>query len=285
MSATWSDRALPAAARTATRVEIAADAGLALLVLALYLPVLAELASVWWSVPYYSYGVLVPCFSAYLAWQARGATAPRVFAPRGLVVLAAGLALGTAGTLAASLTLCTLSLPVVLYGAVWATRGPARARRVRFPVAFLACMAPLPDGALAALSLPLQRLAAVVAEHALRALGMPAVRDDLFVALPSVTLHVTEACNGLRFLLAMLVLGVAFAATVTPRPGRRAAIVLAAAALAVVANLVRVTGTGVMAEVWGAQAAVGTTHVVWGKVVYGAALVPFVGLVLLLRRP
>jgi exosortase/archaeosortase family protein len=60
--------------------------------------------------------------------------------------------------------------------------------------------------------------------------------------------------------------------------------VAAALAIAVVANLARVTGTGVMAELWGARAAVGLPHIVWGKVVYVAALVPFVALVVVMRR-
>ena len=34
----------------------------------------------------------------------------------------------------------------------------------------------------------------------------------------------------------------------------------------------------------GARAAIGLPHIVWGKVVYVAALVPFVGLVLIMRR-
>jgi exosortase/archaeosortase family protein len=67
------------------------------------------------------------------------------------------------------------------------------------------------------------------------------------------------------------------------RPGRRVALVVAALALSILANLARVTGTGVMAELWGAHAAIGLPHVLWGKVVYAAALVPFAGVVLRLR--
>jgi exosortase len=173
---------------------------------------------------------------------------------------------------------------VVLMGLALARLGPGSARRLAFPIGFLVFMAPLPDRVVTAISPPLQHMAAVVAEHALRALGIPTVRHELFVKIPSVTLHVTEDCTGLRFLLAMLVVGVACAALTQRRPLRRLTIVLAAAGLAVLANLMRVTGTGVMAEIWGARAAMGLPHVVWGKVVYGAMLVPFAGLVLLMRR-
>ena len=53
--------------------------------------------------------------------------------------------------------------------------------------------------------------------------------------------------------------------------------------IALLANLARVTGTGVLAELWGASAAMGLPHIVWGKVVYAVALVPFVGLILFMR--
>ena len=57
-----------------------------------------------------------------------------------------------------------------------------------------------------------------------------------------------------------------------------------AVAVALVANWLRVAGTGMMAELYGREAAEGLTHVVWGKIVYGAMLVPFALLVLALRR-
>ena len=272
-------------------METVAAGALGAAALVLYLPVLRDLVVVWRDVSYYSYGFLIPLFSAYLAWDALRAsptpTSDEATArpvPAGFLIAAAGLAALGLGVTAGSLTLRALSLPVVLVGLVRALFGAAHARRLAFPIGFLVFMAPLPDGALPALSLPLQRLAAVVAEHALRALGVSVVRHDLFLMLPRVTLHVTEACNGLRFLLAMVVIGTAFAGALRLSMRGRVGLVLTALALAIVANFVRVTGTGVMAEIWGPGAAMGLTHIVWGKVVYAAALVPFAGLVLVLRR-
>lgn len=279
------------AAASRRRTDISAAAVLGIAVLALYVPVFRELCALWLYGTYYSYGVLVPIFSGYLAWDAlradarehRGAGRAEIDTG-GFVIMAAGLAALGLGTAVGSLALRTLSLPMVLMGAVVATLGRVMARRLAFPIGFLVFMTPLPGGVLPALSLPLQRFAAFVAEHALRALGIAVERDDLFVTLPSVTLHVTEACNGLRFLLAMLVVGAAFAGTTQRRPLRRAVVLGAAVSIAVVANLARVTGTGVMAELWGARAAMGLPHVVWGKIIYGLALVPFLAVVLVMRR-
>lgn len=277
-----------AASRRRTDTTAAAVLGAA--VVALYVPVLRELFALWMHGTYYSYGVLVPIFSAYLVWDVlrddarRNGGAASELDTWGFVVMAAGLGTLGLGVAAGSLTLRALSLPVTLMGAAITTLGPALARRLVFAIGFLLFMTPLPEGVLPAVSPPLQQFAAVVAEHALSALGISVVRDGLFLILPSVTLHVTEACNGLRFLLAMLVVSAAFAGTTQRRPTRRAVIVVAAVSIAVVANLVRVTGTGVMAELWGARAAVGLPHMVWGKAVYGGALAPFVALVVIMRR-
>jgi len=54
--------------------------------------------------------------------------------------------------------------------------------------------------------------------------------------------------------------------------------------MALVANLVRVAGTGFIAYHYGAAAASGAAHVVWGKVVYLTMLVPFALGVIALRR-
>jgi exosortase len=268
------------------RAESVGAAALAAAAILLYVPVMRDLFLLWRDVPYYSYGFLVPVFSAYLAWDARRVVAASlpVPAPVGLVMLGAGLATLALGGAAGSLSARTLSMPVVALGVVMATQGIARARALGFAIGFLALMTPLPDGAIPALSLPLQRLAAVVAEHALRVLGIHVVRHDLFLALPGVTLHVTEACNGLRFLLAMIVVGIAFAGTTQRRALTRAGVIVAALAVAIVANLVRVTGTGVLAVLWGPAAALGMIHLAWGKLVYAMMLVPFAAVVLFLRR-
>jgi exosortase len=273
------------AAARRPRVELVA-AALGIALVALYAPVVRALVALWTEIPYYSYGFLVPLFSAYLAWDARGELASHPPAPSrsGLGFLAAGLAVLVAGMLTGSLTAQTVSLPLVITGALVLTTGPARTRPLAFPLAFLVFMAPLPEHVLPALSLPLQQVAAVVGEWMLWLGGVPVTRRGLYLMLPSVTLHITEACNGLRFMLAMVVVGVAFAAITQTGWRRRALVVAGALAAALVGNWLRVAGTGIMAELYGHEAAGGLAHVVWGKIVYAAMLVPFAMLVVALRR-
>jgi exosortase len=261
-------------------------AGLALPAV-LYGPVVADLVRVWATVPYYSYGFLVPIFSAWCLWDARrqlSRPAPE-WSAAGLALLLGGLGLLLAGTALSSLTLAALSPPVGLAGAARLALGRRGFAAAVFPLGFLAFMAPLPDALIPAVSLPLQHLAAWFTGHALAVLGIPVTRDGLSIHIPGVVLHVTEACNGLRFLLAMIVLGTAVAWATQRRTGRRAAVLGLAVVVGITANLVRVAGTGVLAHHWGPEAAIGFFHLAYGKVVYLLMLAPFLVGVLVLRRP
>lgn len=268
-------------------VRVAGTAGILAAVLALiYAAVIVRLSIVWFTVPYYSYGFLVPVFSAWAAWEAgrRLDRRPRRWDRRWLIVIAAGLGFLTAGEALHSLTLSALSIPVTLAGLGLFALGWPSFRPLTFPLAFLAFIAPLPDAVIAAISPALQRAAAWFAAVSLRIAGVPAVRADLTIVLPTLTIEVTEACNGLRFLLAMVVVGTAFAWASQSGAARRVAVVVLAVAVAVVANLLRVAGTGFIAYHWGPAAASGFYHVVYGKLVYVAMLLPFALGVLWLRR-
>jgi exosortase len=274
-------------ARTAPRRALLAGGVLAAGALALlYAPVVRDLLDAWSRISYHTYGFFIAPFSVWLAWESRDRAigAPIVRWRPGLAVAAAGLGLLALGTDTESLALRALSLPVTLAGVGLFALGPDGFRPFAFPVGFLALMTPLPHPALMALSLPLQWIASAFTTVALNVIGIPAVRDGLFITLPDVVLHVSEDCNGLRFLLAMAVIGVAFGALTQRTLRARLLVVALALVTGLVANLLRVAGTGVVAHVWGREAASGLAHLVYGKTVYLVTMVPFVLAVIWLRR-
>jgi len=268
-------------------LRVVSFASIAVLVMAgLYGAVLRDLVGVWTTQPYYSYGFLVPLFSAWASWDARDSLrgVHPTWSWLGLGLAGAGLALLATGDATGSLTMRALSLPAVLAGALLLVIGPGRFTALLFPVLFLAFMAPLPADVIPAISHPLQGLAAWFTAHALPVVGIPAVLDGFSVRIPGYVLDVNESCNGLRFLLAMIVIGAALAWSTRTGSLRRFGIVALAVVVALVANLVRVAGTGFIAYHYGAAAASGAAHVVWGKVVYLTMLVPFALGVIALRR-
>lgn len=271
----------PAPARMPPAVAVALVAGLAVA----YAPVARRLIELWRTEPVLSYGMLVPVWSAWLLWDRRAALRGLTVDLRGLPVAAAGLGLLAAGARLGSLTIEALSLPIVLAGAAILALGLTRFRDLAFPLGFLVLMAPMPPAALPVIALPLQQLAATATHVTLVLLGIPVYREGLLLHLSTVTLAVTEACSGLRFLFAMGVVGPALAWAVGSSLASRAALVLAALVVAVAGNVVRVASTAVLAHHFGPAAAMGFFHVVFGKVVYLLVLVPLaLGLLALRRR-
>lgn len=260
--------------------------GVGIVLAVLYGPVFRDLLTLWSHVPYYAYGVLVPVWSAWLAFGARGRVValPLRREPAALLVVAAGLATLAGAASLRDLTLAILSLPVVLIGLGWFALGREAFRPLVFPVAFLALMTPLPPALLPVLSIHLQGLATSFTTAVLTALGIPFVREGVYIHLRAVAVHVSEGCNGLRFLLAMVVLGVAFGWTTRRGVGVRVLLVAVATVTAIAANLVRVAGTTVLVDAWGPAAAVGLFHNLFGKSIYLVALGAFVLLIVRLRK-
>jgi exosortase len=162
--------------------------------------------------------------------------------------------------------------------------GAACLRAAAFPVGFLVMMAPLPRPAVEAVTVQLQSFAAGFAAMSMRAIGIPVFHTGVTIELPTMTLQVAEVCNGLRFLLALLVLTAVFAQTTLATWRRKVALVAAAVPIAIVANALRVAAIGVGVHYIGPEAASGTIHNWIGKGVWAVTLLPLVALGLAFAR-
>jgi exosortase len=145
-------------------------------------------------------------------------------------------------------------------------------------------MAPLPRPVVDALTLNLQLFAAGFAAATLRLLDIPVHQTGVTIELPALTLQVAEVCNGLRFLLALLVLTAAFAQVTQRTVFRKVALVASAVPIAVLANATRVAAIALGVHFVGPEAASGAIHNWIGKGVWGLTLIPLIVLGLVLAR-
>lgn len=253
---------------------------------AAYLPVLARAWDLWQVDTYAVHGQFVPLFSAFLVWSHRDrlAALPRRVDPRGAGLIVAALALRALGAWWGSLGVELLSVAPALAGFVLWAHGPARLRAIAFPIGFLALMLPIPRSVVDAVTLPLQRLAAWSAATPLAAAGIPLYRDGVWIHMAATSLHVAEVCNGLRFLSAMVVLGTALGYVSQATTARRVAVAVSAVPIAMVANAVRVAVLILVVHWVGPEMAEGTSHMLIGKAVWAAAVLPLIALCVLLRR-
>ena len=89
--------------------------------------------------------------------------------------------------------------------------------------------------------------------------------------LAHTTLEVAEACSGIRSLMSLLTLAIIYGAVGESRALARIALVVAAVPVAVVANGLRVAGTGLAAQFFGSGAADGFFHTFSGWLLFAVA--------------
>jgi exosortase len=251
----------------------------------LYWGVLRSLVSQWWEDPNYSHGFLVPLFSGFLIWQRRRDL--QVLTPRGswlgFVVLIGGVGALILGEVGAENFLTRSSLIVIVAGLVLFHVGPDAFRVLLFPLAFLSFMVPLPATVLSSVTFPLQSLAAQNAVWTLDLLGIPVLRDGNVIHLSEITLGVTEACSGIRSLMSLLALAIAWAYLALP--GFWPMLTLAASVIpnTVIANAGRIVATGLIGRSFGAEYAQGVFHTLSGWIIFLFAFMGLVGVHGLIR--
>ncbi|HPT17238.1 MAG TPA: exosortase, partial [Kiritimatiellia bacterium] len=215
--------------------------------------------------PNYSHGLLFPLLVLWLVWRTRQRLERAGDGLRwpGFALLAAGagltilghwyhvaLQLGwrghvflqAAGWLAASA------------GAVWFLLGWPRFRILAPRLGFLVCAIPLPDYWLLTLTSALQRGVAIGSASLLRAIGVVVFREGNVLHFASITLGIAGACSGIRSLMAFFAAAAVFAAFFDLSAGRALLLLALAPVAAVVANLLRVVVTSLLAiqggQIW-----------------------------------
>jgi exosortase len=252
-----------------------------LLVLAalLYAHILASLVGDWVTDPNYSHGfIILPC-CAWIVWRERKHIADQVVKPSwmGLVIVIGALAMLVLGVLGAELFLSRTSFIVLLAGLIVQFRGWRFFRAVLLPWAILFLAVPLPAIIFNQVALPLQFEASRLASGMLALLGVPVLRQGNVIVLPSLTLDVVEACSGLRSLVSLITLAVLYGYFLERRNAFRTLLVLAAVPIAVLANGVRIMGTGLLGQYWSPEKAEGFFHMFTGMLVFLVSVALLVG--------
>jgi exosortase A len=235
-----------------------------------FAPVVTRMARQWWSDPNFSHGFLVPLFSAFLVWQRRERLAkiPAAGSWTGALVLIFGLALLLVGSLGAELFLSRVSLLFVICGLIVMLRGWPTFREVFFPWAFLALMIPIPSIIFNQFTLKLQFMASRLGSAILPMCGVPVYREGNIIFLPAMPLEVAEACSGIRSLITLGALAIMYGYFIQKRALGRILLVVAALPIAIVANALRIVGTGVAVQYWDPQTALGFFHEFSGWVIF-----------------
>jgi exosortase len=138
-------------------------------------------------------------------------------------------------------------------GLVWTLGGTNAARRLMFPIAYLALMVPLPF--VDRYTLPLAMFTGICSGGLVRFLGLDVEIIGNAVKLPNADLVIGAQCSGVNSLIALTALMLLVAYLVDGPLWARITLVLLAAPLAILGNILRVSSLLFVAREWGAQTA------------------------------
>lgn len=236
----------------------------------LYFDILRHLVEQWSHDPNYSHGFFVPLFSLFVLWAERKRLASLPAEPHwsGLVVCSGALAMLIVGVLGVEQFLSRSSLVILVAGLLIYFKGWRYFRVLLLAWAALFLMIPIPAIVFNEIAFPLQFLASRLATGLLALLGVPVLREGNVIQLPAMALEVVEACSGIRSLISLLTLTVIYGYFLEPRNSRRLLLVIAAAPIAVVANGLRIMGTGLLGQYWSPDTAEGFFHTFSGWVIF-----------------
>jgi exosortase len=226
--------------------------GVAVLLLYAYWPTLAGLVGRWSTNPQYSHGYVVPLFSLALLWLRRAQLRTSASGSWwGVPILALGVGMHAAGAYLYFDWLAEASLLPTLAGLALCLGGWPVLRWAWPAIAYLLFMLPLPYRLEVTLGYSLQRLAAVASAYVLQTLGFSAAPEGTTIAMDHITIGVVEACSGLGMLVTFFAMATAVAILLKRPWLDKTIIVVSALPIALLANLVRITATGVLAETVG----------------------------------
>jgi len=229
----------------------------------------------WMNDPNYSHGLLVPLISGYFVWQNRQKLETLEVKPAnsGLLLILFALLVLFAGVAAQEYFSKRSSFVFLLAGIVLFQFGWQWLKSLALPIGFLFFMIPLPYIVYDAMAFPLKLFVAKFSVISLKLMGVVVWREGNIIMFPQTVLEVADACSGLRSLMSLLALGVALAVFSQKSRGAMVLLVLMTVPIAILTNMVRVIGTGFLAQYYGAAAAEGFFHEFAGMGVFVLAMV------------
>lgn len=167
-------------------------------------------------------------------------------------------------------------LPVL----IWMVLGNKAAWQILFPLVFILFCIPVGEE----LVPYLQQIAARFSVDLLELSGIPVFRSGLYIEIPKGRFLVAEACSGISFFIASLVIGCLYAYLNMHSTKRRSVFVLLSVIFPIAANIIRVYGIILIAHLSDMQYAVGADHLIYGWFFFAFVIVCLIGLGELLRE-
>lgn len=229
-----------------------------------------EMAGIWWRSDTYAHGLVVLPIFAWLVWRARERI--QALRPEPIAWLALPAALGgflwLLGGLVSVAAAQHFALVVMMCSILAGALGWKLSRILLFPILFLFFGVPIGDFMLPTL----MHYTAEFTVWALRLSGVPVYQEGLHFVVPNGRWSVVEACSGVRYLIASLMVGSLYAYLNYSSLRRRLVFMLVAIVLPIFANWLRAYMIVMLGYLSGNTIAVGVDHILYGWVFFGVII-------------
>jgi exosortase len=242
------------------------------LLILLFFPVLKVMVKEWVVDEDMGHAFFVPVVSGYIVWINRQKILSKPVKPFWPAVLLViwGFCQMLLGFLGADFFVARTAFLIAVVGVIWTIAGTAVLRALAFPLFLLLFMIRIPLFIYQQITFPLQIFASQVAAFSLQLIGIPVLRDGNILELASQRLEVVEACSGIRSLLSLSFLSLAYAQFFDERTWMKPVLFVATIPIAIVANASRVTIAGILSE-YKKEWAEGVYHTFEGWVIFMVA--------------
>jgi len=252
----------------------------------MYYKIVPDMVKDWYHDENYSHGFLVPIIAGYFLWRCWPDLRERQVKPDGLglAVIVWGVFQLLVAWLGTEYFSMRTSLIVLLAGMALFWFGRDVLKGMALPLGYLIFMVPIPYIVYDMVAFPLKLFVTKVSVAFLKIVGVTVMREGNIIMFPTTTLEVADACSGIRSLISLLAIAVAYAYLFKISNVRRWIIIFSSVPIAVATNALRVIVTGILAQWWGSKAAEGFFHEFAGMAVFVLAMVVLVAFGEMLRR-
>jgi exosortase len=243
-----------------------------------YFPVWKRLVETWMTSDEYSHGFFIVPLCCYIIWKNRENLGKMSGKPTGwgLALCIFSLLTYLFAHFAEIITLASLSIVFLFAGIAVYLYGFKFCRGLAFPLFLLLFMIPVPAQIYSSLTIPLQLFVSKVSVGISGLLGLPIYREGNVIHLPDQTLQVVQACSGLRSIITLLTLSSVLGYFTLKSNILRTVLFLSGIPVAIFVNIIRVLLMVLAFYYFKFDLTQGTTHTIFGMVIFGLALISVV---------
>jgi len=235
-----------------------------------YQDTFSSIVNLWETSDTYAHGYVVLPIALWLIWSERKELSSHSPQPGYLLTfLALPLVfVWLLGEVAAVNAVTQPALGLLVIISIVAMIGVPLAKKLAFPLVFLLFAIPFGE-----FMMPkLMDWTADFTVLALRLSGIPVYREGLQFVIPSGNWSVVEACSGIRYIIASLMVGTLFAYLNFTSTKRRLIFMLAALLVPIIANWLRAYLIVMLGHISGNKLAAGVDHLIYGWVFFGIVI-------------